>query len=374
MASSSQGGQGRGAPVLKSAAEAVAKSLASGRARAGAPLEVTRQLMQLKDVLLAEHADASPGAKERCQSLRSSFALALRSSLQQTEEGKTLLVAPPRPPKVRVEVRHTAGRVMLSEVFTVGRAAECDVQTTGDATASRLQFLVISLPQGLCIADAWSGGGTRVVRREAPNEALPASLPHHRAAFLLPHGERVTLMTGARTTVTLGPAVKELQAQTNGHSVPRVPTVKLVEEAKAKAAAAAAMPKAAGAPHSAAPSTRPSAAPAPAVLQAPPSPTSPCAEICSKAINCMRSNMRAQQQTVLRERLKGRMAAAQRLKLLAKLQLAVFQERLAGPAESIEDLRDFLDGLGVPLAPDDPATVTWTCGICKVKQKCRGFR
>eukprot|EP00913_Durusdinium_trenchii_P013505 g12681.t1 len=37
--------------------------------------------------------------EERCQSLRSSFALALRSSLQQTEEGKTLLVAPPRPPK-----------------------------------------------------------------------------------------------------------------------------------------------------------------------------------------------------------------------------------------------------------------------------------
>ena len=27
-----------------------------------------------------------------------------------------------------------------------------------------------SLPAGLCIADAWSGGGTRVVRREAPNE------------------------------------------------------------------------------------------------------------------------------------------------------------------------------------------------------------
>lgn len=32
-----------------------------------------------------------------------------------------------------------------------------------------------SLPAGLCIADAWSGGGTRVVRREAPNEAGEAS-------------------------------------------------------------------------------------------------------------------------------------------------------------------------------------------------------
>ena len=49
---------------------------------------------------------------------------------------------------MRVEVRHTAGRCLLQEVFTVGRAAECDVQTTGDPTTSRLQLLVISLPGG----------------------------------------------------------------------------------------------------------------------------------------------------------------------------------------------------------------------------------
>lgn len=191
------------APVLKSAADAVALSAATGEA-----FQVTKQLTQLKEVLLAEHPDASNAARERCLRLRSGLATALRAALVQHPTGRRLLEGP-SPPKVRIEVRHTAGRMLSEEVFTVGRAAECDVQTTGDPTCSRLQLLVISLPGGLCIADAWSNSGTRVVRREA-QETLEASVPQHRKAFLLPHGERVTLMTGAKTTVSFGPAVKDL--------------------------------------------------------------------------------------------------------------------------------------------------------------------
>lgn len=349
-------------------------------------LEVSRQLQQLKEVLLAEHPDASCGAKNRCTSLRSGFAHALKSALSQTPEGQQLLEGPKTPPKARVEVRHTAARVMLSEVFTVGRAAECDVQTTGDPTTSRLQFLVISLPQGLCIADAWSGGGTRVVRRETGE--LPASVPQHRATFMLPHGERVTLMTGAKTTVTFGPAVKDLKkvngavpTSVNGAptEVPRVPTMRLVEEAKIKpdgTPKAVPAPAPSSGPNGAAPATNGTVATTVAVA-APSSPGS-CAYLCSRAIASLRTNLRAQQQQALRERLKGRLWAAQRQKLIAKQQLLVFQERLedigGSDGASVEDLRDFLDGLGVAPAPDDPCTSTWTCSICKASQKCKGFR
>eukprot|EP00435_Cladocopium_sp_Y103_P002298 s249_g1.t1 len=388
----SVGGQGsQHPPVLKSAAEAVARSLVRTVKGEHGTLEVSRQLQQLKDVLLAEHPDASAGAKNRCNALRSGFAHALKTALSQTPEGQKLLEGPKTLQKARVEVRHTAARLMLSEVFTVGRAAECDVQTTGDATTSRLQFLVISLPQGLCIADAWSGGGTRVVRRERGE--LVASVPQHRAIFVLPHGERVTLMTGAKTTVTLGPAVKDLKKEVNGVGVngmatvpPRVPTMRLMEEAKTPVPKAVPAPAPSAGPNGSAPAGANGAA---TVTVAAPSSPGSCAYLCSRAIASLRSNMRAQQQQALKERLKGRLLAAQRQKLIAKQQLMVFQERLEDPGgtdgASVEDLRDFLDGLGVAPAPDDPCTSNWTCTICKVSQKlgcinttsrwkCKGFR
>mmetsp|Transcript_33727 Transcript_33727/g.93153 ORF Transcript_33727/g.93153 Transcript_33727/m.93153 type:complete len:898 (-) Transcript_33727:152-2845(-) len=112
-------------------------------------------------------------------------------------------------PKVRIEVRQTAGRCIVDEVFTVGRAPESDVQTSGDCTVSRLQFIVASLPGGIVVADAWSSGGTRVVRRGDATRSLPTSIPSQRSAFLIPHGERVILLIGARTTVSLGPSARE---------------------------------------------------------------------------------------------------------------------------------------------------------------------
>lgn len=57
-----------------------------------------------------------------------------------------------------------------------------------------------------------SSSGTRVVKRSGgPGRLLPASVPAARTAFVLPHGERVVLLVGAKTTVTLGPAEKDLQ-------------------------------------------------------------------------------------------------------------------------------------------------------------------
>ncbi|CAJ1434879.1 unnamed protein product, partial [Effrenium voratum] len=327
--------------ALRTAAEAIAASLN------GAPL-ASKQLHPLRDAFLAENADASAAAAERARSLRAGFAGALRSALNLT---------PGSAPKVRVEVRQTAGRSILSEVFTVGRAAECDVQTTGDLTASRLQFVAISLPTGLCICDAWSGG-TRVVSRSGATSFLPASVPPHRCAFLLPHGERITLMTGLKTSVTVGPALKDVkvrQHETNG-TPPEAPEA---APAPAPKAAPQAEPKAQAEVAEASQASQASAA---------------GSGVCSRAINSMRCAMRAQQMSALKERLRGRLWAAERQRLLPQTQLRLLEERLSGPAEALEDIRDLLDGLGVAPAPDDAAGVSWPCSSCKASQQRRGWR
>ena len=74
------------APVLKCAAEAVALSAATGEA-----FQVTKQLLQLKEVLLLEHFDESSAARERCLSLRTGLLSAIRAALQQHPEGRRLL-------------------------------------------------------------------------------------------------------------------------------------------------------------------------------------------------------------------------------------------------------------------------------------------
>lgn len=192
-------------PVLRGAAEAIADSLVEGT-----PLEVGRPLVQLKDALLAENADASEAALERCASLRSGLVLALRDEFLRRPL-LAPLITDDVAPKVRIEVRQTAGRSLSSEAFTVGRTPECDVQTSGDCTVSRLQIVVVSLPGCLLVVDAWSCGGTRIVRRSGSGR-LAASLPSRRAALALAHGERVILLIGSRTTVTFGPAEKDAAA------------------------------------------------------------------------------------------------------------------------------------------------------------------
>jgi len=222
-----------------------------------------------------------------------------------------------------------------------------------------------------------------VVRRES-GEALPASVPQHRATFMLPHGERVTLLTGLHTTVTFGPKAPVSEVE------PEEPTRQEVEKAKVKVPKVAQpqvapcngrmsngnVPNGVASHATANGATNGSAAhEVTAEMTAAPASPGSCAYLCSRAITCMRSNMRAQQQQALRERLKGRLLAAQRHNLIAKQQLLVFQERLETPSDTVEDLRDFLDGLGVAPAPDDPlAHGSWTCQICKVSQKCKGFR
>lgn len=184
--------------VLMGAAEAIAASLIDGL-----PLEVVR-LRQLRDALLAENGDASPDAAQRCACLRRGLAKAVRQAVSE-RAGTSHFLSGGKAPPARVEVRNTAGRAMVSDSFAVGRAPECDVQTSGDATVSRLQCVAVSLPGGIVVVDAWSSGGTRTVRRFGQANALPQSVPGRRMAFLVPHGERIVFMLGNRTTIALGP-------------------------------------------------------------------------------------------------------------------------------------------------------------------------
>jgi hypothetical protein len=73
---------------------------------------------------------------------------------------------------------------------------------------SKLHLLVVSMPDGsIIVIDAWSTGGTRVVKHlDNTSDAFPASLPKRRAAIALPPGGRVILLVGQKTTITLGPA------------------------------------------------------------------------------------------------------------------------------------------------------------------------
>eukprot|EP00927_Polykrikos_kofoidii_P079257 TRINITY_DN76042_c0_g1_i1.p1 TRINITY_DN76042_c0_g1~~TRINITY_DN76042_c0_g1_i1.p1 ORF type:complete len:989 (+),score=205.67 TRINITY_DN76042_c0_g1_i1:26-2968(+) len=187
--------------VLRGAAEAVAASLVDG-----APLEPSRgALRDFRDALLAEHADADDAAAARCTKLRCGFSAALLAALSSRPKAGPLLLGEILP-HVRVDVRGTAGRLMTSSAFSVGRASECDVQICGDFTVSRLQLLVVSLPRAIVVIDAWSSGGTRVVRRssEVVGE-LPSSTPSRRLAFVLAPDEQATLLVGMKTTVTVGP-------------------------------------------------------------------------------------------------------------------------------------------------------------------------
>jgi len=233
---------GSGSGILRGAAEAIAASLIDG-----STLEVSR-LRQLRDALLTENPDASDDAARRCAEIRAGFAVALRDAVRERPMAASLVVGGVVP-QVRVEVRQTAGRLITHEAFIVGRAAECDVQTSGDATVSRLQFVVVSLPGGIVVADAWSSGGTRVVQRSGLAKSLPASVPGKRAAFILPHGEQVILLIGKQTTVTLGPvagveattaALVDVGAPIDGATAPTQTTVQTAHTLQPPAPVAAA--------------------------------------------------------------------------------------------------------------------------------------
>lgn len=193
--------------VLRAAAEAVVESLVTG-----APLSDNAALAEaFQDALLAENADASEVAAERCKALRSAFAKEVSGALALHAETVQLAAQDCGPGKaeverLRVEIRGTAGRALHGGAFVVGRAAECDVQAAGDRTVLPVQCVLVPLPAGVLIADFWSGGGTRITWRGSAEEpASPISSPAQRAAFVVARDERVVLRIGARTTITLGP-------------------------------------------------------------------------------------------------------------------------------------------------------------------------
>jgi len=152
--------------------------------------------------------------------LRGQIVVALRDVLLQlggigpslaTSSGKTLART-----GVRVEVRGSAGRHMTQGAFTVGTAPECDIQVLGDPTVQSLQCLVVPLPGGIIVADAWSNGGTQVTWRWKGSIGGGSSNAGSGCCgvVIVEHGDRVVLSLGARTTIALGPNKHELGRKT----------------------------------------------------------------------------------------------------------------------------------------------------------------
>lgn len=192
--------------VLHAAAEAVAKSLISkGPLKNGALAEA------LRDILLAENADANEATEARCKELRRAFTAEVQRALSRARAPGSGVEWPlyGHIGPLRVEVRGTAGRLMRGgTAFTVGRAPECDVQAIGDPTVLPLQCVIVPLPCGILVADLWSAGGPRATWHgtvgEPPMPTSPTSSAAQPAAFIISWAERVTLHLGTRTTVTLG--------------------------------------------------------------------------------------------------------------------------------------------------------------------------
>jgi hypothetical protein len=171
-------------------------------------LEVCEEFTALRDALLAESPDANDDAAKRCAQLRADLARAVReASAKHPNAQRTLVAKGGSAPRIGVEVRQNAWRAIDAEAFSVGRAAECDVQVGCDQTVSKLHCVVISLPDGsMLVVDAWSTSGTRVVKYldDSKCDEFHASVPARRVVFSLAPERRVILMVGNRTNVTLG--------------------------------------------------------------------------------------------------------------------------------------------------------------------------
>lgn len=109
-------------------------------------------------------------------------------------------------PPSRIKVRGTAGRIVLEDILTVGSAHECTVQIGGDPTVLALQCVVVAMPGGTVLVDAWSGGSTIVVARGGPDRApAPVMGPVCDAALLVGLEEEVVVQLGERTKISLEP-------------------------------------------------------------------------------------------------------------------------------------------------------------------------
>jgi len=194
--------------LLEAAAEALAQGIADG----SMPEEELRVL--LKDVLLAECEDESREAAARCELLRVELAAFLREALRSKPGAPHPLVGPGRgcgdlAPRVRVDVRGTAGRTLTKGSFSVGSDPYCDVQVFGDATVMPLQCVVVPLPGGVLVVDLWSGGGTRAKWRwSGEGRRTPVFGAGPNPVMVVGRDERIVFRLGAQTTVTLGPCVQ----------------------------------------------------------------------------------------------------------------------------------------------------------------------
>jgi len=196
--------------MIKSAAQSIAACVVNEE-----QLTDSGGLHLLYNALLAECMDESHAAALRCASLRGNIVVAMRVALSQlggvgevlaNTSGKTDELT-----RVRVEVRGSAGRQMTQGAFTVGTAPECDVQVFGDPTVEPLQCLVIPLPGGTVVVDAWSGGATQVTCQwKRAIDGRPSVAHEGRRTLILERHGRVVLSLGARTTIALGPGMKEL--------------------------------------------------------------------------------------------------------------------------------------------------------------------
>jgi len=196
--------------MLEHATESLAASMVNEECLPG-----IGALHALQSVLLAESPDESDVAALRCSLLHCDIVVRLREALSQRGGiGKVLAncTEDKRPAsKVRVEVRESAGRQM-THAFTVGAAPECYVQVLGDPTVEPLQCLVIPLPGGIVVTDAWSNGRTCVTWRQKSGKVVsPCASPACRIAFTIGHGERALLSLGTKTTITLGPSKGEIE-------------------------------------------------------------------------------------------------------------------------------------------------------------------
>jgi len=402
--------------ILGGAAEAVAASICEE-----ASLDVGRgPLRELRDALLQEHADCDPAAADRCAKLRNSFAVAVLMALAKRPQAAALLKGEFLR-HIQVEVRGTARRTMIQPVFSVGRAPECDIQMYGDVTLSRLQLIVVALPKAVIVIDAWSSGGTRVVRRSSTvAESLPCSVPDKRLAFVLASDESAILLIGQKTTLTVGPTLPHTQALRIPASVPAL------VEAAAKPAASAPAPAPVAAAQSSpamataksnvcadrsaktgvatsavAHSVQPTPARAVSLVKSSNSPassstarpqavaqpivaTAAAAEAVAFSVpdrqnsslataqdsstsgepapspskrqrtGSVRAFVQRQLSAVWRKRVMARIQAAVRSQLLSESQGADLQTRIREAGAGEDEIRDILDGLGIPAAPDDP--------------------
>mmetsp|Transcript_37102 Transcript_37102/g.65336 ORF Transcript_37102/g.65336 Transcript_37102/m.65336 type:complete len:779 (-) Transcript_37102:154-2490(-) len=376
--------------VLSAFANAVVMSLSSS-----VPLDPTmRAFHVLRHAFLQEHMDASPAAAKRCATLRDGCAATMRQALERLPKEKaSLFLGCDESPPVRVEVRGTAGRRVFSSAFLVGRAAECDVQVAGDPTVSRLQFIVFSLPKQIIIVDAGSEFGTKAINRVGPGvdgSVLPASGPRARAVLAFSHAERVTFQIGRRTIVTLGPtaaAAAAAAATATAAARQSLPNASLTLTPTIPDGLAAASNEPTE-ELTTAPATFPATLvdpppvvtdqPVPASADAPSSDYSAqrpgseeigyadgksalagqgnASKKMKRCLAAVRASTRLRRSFSItsRQRLEWRCRAAVNCELMSEEQVRELETSLQTPEVNINEIREILDGLGVPQCSNGP--------------------